>query len=252
LKKKKIIWLTGIVLILSGIITIICFELLRQTIDYPDFLRKGTDYILTTYTSVDSGIRLLWYGMFAGSLFIMFGILLMHNAMKFLKADLPLIVTATGAFAGLFNILGFIRWVFLVPHLSQIYNSSDVTPETQNTIKIIFEAFHTYLGISVGEHLGMMFLALWGIFLSLSILKTQFFPRWLSVIGILFSIITLTGLTEPFGYEWAAAFAAIGSSLQLVWIVIIGFYLLLKKTTMHTEADNLYAKVSATSFELIK
>lgn len=248
----KFLRLTGITLIFSGLITIACFELLRQAIDYPDFLRKGTGYILSTYTSVDSGVKLLWYGMFTGSIFIMTGILLFHNAAKLLKAELPLIVTATGAFAGLFNILGFIRWVFLVPHLSQIYNRPGTTPETQNFIEIIFEAFHLYLGVSVGEHLGMMFLALWGIFFSISILKIKFFPRWLSILGILFSIITLIGLMEPFGYEWAAMCAALGSSLQLIWIVTIGFYLIIKKVPPPTEQEQFYTKVSSTSFQKVK
>lgn len=226
---KKFIRLTGVTFIFSGLLTILCFELLRQTLDYPDFLRKGTDYILTNYKSGDSGIKFLWYGMFAGSLFIMIGVFLFHNAAKLLKTDLPLIVTAIGAFAGLFNILGFLRWVFLVPHLSEIYNSPGASPESQDTVRIIFEAFHIYLGVSVGEHLGMMFLALWGILLSASLLKAKFFPKWILLSGIFFPVITLIGLLEPFGYEWASAFAAIGSSLQLLWIVIIGFFMFLKK-----------------------
>jgi Domain of unknown function (DUF4386) len=53
--------------------------------------------------------------------------------------------------------LGVVRWPFLIPYLAR----ADASPARREAIDIVFQSFHRYLGVAVGEHLGYLFTGAW-------------------------------------------------------------------------------------------
>ena len=64
-----------------------------------------------------------------------------------------------GVVAAMVQVLGLLRWVFLVPHLAR-ESASGADPKT---VDLVFQSFHRYLGVAVGEHLGYLGTGLWTI-----------------------------------------------------------------------------------------
>ena len=69
------------------------------------------------------------------------------------------VAIVVGVLAGLVQMLGLLRWVYLVPWLARAH--VEAKPEEQRSIEITFEAFHRFLGVGVGEHLGYLLTGLW-------------------------------------------------------------------------------------------
>lgn len=217
--------LTGLLMIGFSLLTISCFEGLRQTFQYPDILRMGTGYVLTEYHQLATTVQPFWYGMVVGSLCLMIAALLLHDCLRALSVNHLLLLTGLGVLAGLFNTLGFMRWVFMVPALATTYTDPASTEATKQAVLVVFEAFHLYLGFSIGEHLGFIFLAFWGLCLSLTLLPVAGFPRWLSWLGVVTAVGTFLGILEGAGWEPAAVIVAISSSVQIIWILLVGVFL---------------------------
>lgn len=218
--------LTGSLFILFGLITLAAFQLLIMNFEYPDILRKGIGYTLTKYNEGGASLQLLWYGMTFGSLCMIIAAPLLHVYLK--ERNIVQATTiATFAFsAGLFNTLGFIRWVFMLPALAQTYNNSKTSQTTKEAIEVVFNAFHLYAGFSIGEHLGFLFLGLFGIVFSIVILKHKLFGAWLAWLGIIGASGTLIGMLEGAGLQQAAIAAQIGSTLQILWVILVGVMML--------------------------
>ena len=68
---------TGILLIILPLLFNVFFFLLQRAFEYPDILRKPTDYILTRFLQGGSRLVAVWYGfMFTGIVFIAIGVML--------------------------------------------------------------------------------------------------------------------------------------------------------------------------------
>jgi hypothetical protein len=240
---------SGWLLIISGLLTGTCFELLRQQFSYPDILRMQTGYILQTYQASGPLLPLLWYGMTLGSVLLMVASLVLNPVLSAFHPAHQRLVTGLGILAGLFNTLGFIRWVFLVPSLAATYTNPKTSVETKEMVIVVFNAFHQYLGFSVGEHLGFMFLAFWGISLSGALYKTVLFPKWLSWLGILSSTGTFLGILEGIGLAWAAEVVAISSSHLIVWIILLGGYLI--RFRLPEVSMTRHSNIAENSFETV-
>jgi hypothetical protein len=227
MKESAPLRLTGLLLMASGLLLIVCFELLRQAIQYPDVLRAGTAHILELHAPGRAGLLpLLWYGMALGSLIMLLGNLLLHYCLQALRVPYRGFITAVGTLAALFNVLGYLRWVFLVPALAAAYTDPQASAATRDAVQVVFQAFHLYLGVTVGEHLGFLFLGLWGTALSVALWQTAAFPSWLSGLGVLSAVGTALGVLEGAGWAPAARIVEVCASLLIVWIVLLGYSLL--------------------------
>ena len=110
-----------------------------------------------------------------------------------------------GILAGVVQFLGLIRWPFLVPHLARADAEADATPAHRDAIDVVFQAFNRYLGVAVGEDLGLLFTGTWSILVGISITQTYLLPGWLGVVGIVTGAVLVWSL----------------------WLVITGVFLLL-------------------------
>ena len=219
--------LTGLLLILLPIAFNVIFFLLQRTFEYPDILRKPTDYILGQFNAGGKRLLLTWYCFAITTLLFVPIAILVHQVLA--GDDLPYMVLATtvGVLAGIVQFLGLIRWTFVVPYLAQTYFEPGSSPATRESIAIVFQAFHRYAGAAIGEHLGYLCTSIWTAFIALAIAQSPQFSAWLGWIGFIPAIGIFIGLFEEAGFKPAGAINAISYILWSIWLIAVGVIFLL-------------------------
>jgi hypothetical protein len=218
---------TGLLLILLPIAFNVIFFLLQRTFEYPDILRRPTDYILNRFKAGGNRLILTWYCFALTGLLFVPTAVLVHQV--FAKDDIPYLAVATtiGVLAGLVQFLGLIRWTFLVPYLATTYFEPDSSQATRDGIAIVFQAFHRYAGMAIGEHLGYLCTSIWTAFIALAITQSPQFNPWLGWAGLIPAIGIFIGLFEEGGFKAAGLINAISYILWSIWLIAVGVALIL-------------------------
>ena len=217
---------TAVLLIALPVVFNVIFFLLQKSFSYPDILRKPTREILRRFS--DGGSRLvgLWYAFtLTALLFIPLGVLLP----RLLAPDNPAyfgVAATLGVLAGLVQTLGLLRWPFLVPYLARTYVQPEASEASRQAVEVVFQAFHEYLGVAVGEHLGYLFTALWTALIAYRAIIHSTLP-WFGWIGMLCAVGILVGMLEPAGFKRAGTVNAIAYILWSLWLVALGVILLI-------------------------
>jgi hypothetical protein len=219
--------LTGLLLIIVPIAFNVTFFLLQRAFEYPDILRKPTDYVLRRFKEGGTPLRRLWYA-FAFSAVLFTPVPVMVQ--QVFQPDAPwylMVGTAMGVLAGAVQFLGLIRWSFLVPSLADIYTDPTSTQATRDSAAVVFQAFHRYAGVAIGEHLGYIFTSTWTILLCITIMVTDLVNPLFGWLGIVPAIGVLVGVFEETGFKAAGVINAISYILWSVWLIAFGVALLL-------------------------
>ncbi len=214
--------LAGVLLIFLPIAFNVIFFRLQKTFEYPDILRKPTDYILGQFNAGGSRLVVTWYSFaLTGLLFIPLAILVNQ---VFAPDALPYMALATtiGVLAGLVQFFGLIRWTFLVPYLAKTYFEPNSSQATRDSIAVTFQAFHRYAGMALGEHLGYLCTSLWTALIALALTQSSQFPAWLGWVGFIPALGIFIGLFEEAGFKAAAAINAISYILWSIWLIVVG------------------------------
>jgi hypothetical protein len=142
--------------------------------------------------------------------------------------------TYVGATSVVLSLIGFLRWVFVVPPLAHSYVSGDAT--TQPAVGAAWTAQHQYGGALLGEHLGQLLVIGWSVTLCVIIVRTRVLPLWLGVTGLAVSALYLFNqgdilATAVPGFPvWDLAGLA-GSTGWGVWVAALGVTVLLRPAT---------------------
>jgi hypothetical protein len=224
----KLTTVTGLFLIIVPIAFNVTFLLLGRAFEYPDILRKPTDYVLRQFKAGGASLRRLWYAfMFSAVLFTPVPVMVQ----QLFQPEVPsflVVGTTIGVLAGAVQFLGLIRWPFLVTSLAEMYTAPDSTQATRDAVVVVFQAFHRYVGVAVGEHLGYLFTSIWTVLVCMAILGTQLVSPLLGWLGILPAIGVFIGVFEETGFKAAGAINAISYLLWSVWLIAFGAALLLQ------------------------
>jgi hypothetical protein len=124
------------------------------------------------------------------------------------------------------QVLGLIRWPFLVPELARTFLDPAASEATQAAALTVFGAFHQYAGIAIGEHLGYLFTGAWTLVIAGAMLTAPVFRPWLGWAGIASALGILVGLLEPAGIALAGTINAIAYLVWSLWLVATGIALL--------------------------
>lgn len=217
--------LTAMLLIAVPVLFMLFYGLLTITFDYPGILREPAGEVLRRFAAGGPSLVLLWYGFaLTPALFIPAAILLRRafpDTTPLLDLAVPL-----GVLAGLTQVLGLIRWPFLVPELARTFLDPTASEATQAAALTVFGAFHQYAGVAVGEHLGYLFTAAWTLVIAGAMLKSSVFRSWLGWAGIVSSVGILVGLLEPAGIALAGTINAIAYLAWSLWLIGTGVSLL--------------------------
>jgi Domain of unknown function (DUF4386) len=229
MKTEKI---TGWLLIAGAAGVLIPYTILTMVFDYPGILRQDTAIILTKFH--EGGSKLIWTW-FA---FALIGLPLLPAYIRIgqkLENKSPLVRTATtiGVIGLVVQMIGLLRWTFVVPVLADTFvHATDEA--TKAAAVIAFKTIHQFAGVLLGEHLGQLFTIMWTVLISLSFTRLKLFPKWVSLLGFTSAFIYLLAQAEllatvmPGLPVWDMA-GFIGSTLWLIWLLIIGLKFLKNK-----------------------
>ena len=90
--------------------------------------------------------------------------------------------TLVGAASVLLSVIGFLRWMFVVPALADSYMAGDAT--TKAAVAAAWMAQHQFGGALIGEHLGQLLAIGWSVTVSALALRTGMLPRWVGWTGL--------------------------------------------------------------------
>ena len=210
----------GVVLIVSPLWFTVNFALLGKRFEYPDILRRPTSEVLERFRAGGGSLILLWWTFMLTGLLLIAGAVLLGQVLGF-GGIVPL-ATAIGVLAGLVQMLGLLRWVYLVPVLARTYSDPSLTADQREVEAAIFRALHQYLGVGVGEHLGYLFTGIWSILIGVGVIQGTALPTWLGWPGVLIGVGLVVGSAEFLGPNeergWDLGGAAI-PNLYIAWSV---------------------------------
>jgi Domain of unknown function (DUF4386) len=234
----------GTLLVIVPLGFTICFMLLLQLFEYPDILRQPTGDVLAKFAAGGTPLVAVWYALTLAAVGFIPLTVLVHRVLAErprpasasdsppMRGDAPVLLwvaTAFGLVAGLAQTLGFLRWPFLVPHLAQSYLAPGATEAQRAAAGMVFEAFHTYAGMAVGEHLGYLSTSVWTLLIAIVIIRTALLPRWLGLSGAVLALGIATGLVEPAGWELGGMINAYSYLVWALWLIAIGVTLLVRR-----------------------
>lgn len=215
---------TGVLLIGLPILMMVAFTLLQINFEYPDILRKPAGYVLQKFAEGGNGLIATWYVFMLSAVMFSPLAVLIRPYLEETRGGLMDVAVVTGVLAGLVQFLGLIRWVFIVPYLAQTYLDPAATASTREAVNVVFQAFHRYAGVAVGEHLGYLFTSAWTILISVAMMRAPMFRVWLGWAGVVLGAGIAVGVLEQAGLEWAGGVNALAYMVWAVWLVVVGVF----------------------------
>jgi hypothetical protein len=211
---------------------------LSSTFDWPDILREPADVVLPAFVAGGTGLVWTWFAT-AWTYAVLLVPILLLPAVLGRRSD-PVLRAATyvGATSVVLSLIGFLRWVFVVPPLAASYVAGDAT--TRAAVDAAWTAQHQFGGALLGEHLGQLLVIGWSVTLSVVILRSHVLPRWLSVTGLVVSGVYLLNqgdvlATAVPGFPvWDLA-GLLGSTGWGLWVAALGV-VLLRRPSLSVEA----------------
>jgi len=230
MRLKKVI---GWFLIIGALGVLIPYTILTITFEYPDILRKDTGEILTRFNDGGSSLIWTWFVFALGGITLIPAYILIGQMLES-KSSLVRVATNFGVIGLVVQMIGLLRWTFVVPVLAKSF--AETTDETIKASAIMsFKTIHQYGGVVLGEHLGQLFTIIWTVLLSVVLDKLKLFPKWITWLAYISSIIYFFAQAEllatviPDFPVWDLA-GFIGSTLWLIWLIIIGVRFLKLRT----------------------
>lgn len=228
MKKKTLLWFTGEMIFIAVIIMLVSWMGLMNAFEYPDILTKPALEVLTKYYDGGVTLRLLWIGMTMSSVIFIPVILLLHKLLNNEKTPYLFVGTAFGLSGAIFSILGFVRWVFSMNVLANLYHNN---PMDAKSIEITFQVINSYAGVSIGEFLGYLTTGIWIIFIGFSILKSGIFHKIAGFLGMICGVGVFSGVLGLFNISTGIDFNAWAYMLYFLLLLYLGgrvFYLYFK------------------------
>jgi hypothetical protein len=241
---------TGGLFIIGALAFACAATVLSSTFDWPDVLREPAEVVLPAFTAGGSSLVWTWFAT-AWTYAVLLVPVLLLPAVLGRRSD-PVLRAATyvGATSVVLSLIGFLRWVFVVPSLADSYADGDVT--TRTAVDAAWTAQHQFGGALLGEHLGQLLVIGWSVTVSVIILRTGVLPRWLGIAGLVVSALYLTNQGDilatalPGVPAWDLG-GLIGSTTWGLWIAALGVVLLLRPVHLVNAASDNAVPASATS-----
>ncbi|WP_445908736.1 DUF4386 domain-containing protein [Yeosuana sp.] len=213
---------TIVLLILEFICVIAPVVILGKYFNFPDILRQPAALVFDKFRSNET-IVIISYHIFILSslLFVPLSYYLQRVLFQTKSNIWKNMLIGFGITTTIFQTIGFIRWIFIMPFLTDEYFSNSTNKET---ILFIYDVLNTFLGKSVGEHLGFIAMGFWTIALGNMLLKHRNLKNIIGYFGFLIGLLLIISTLEQFGGKYSTLFGNINfiaNSLWSVWLIII-------------------------------
>ncbi len=228
---------TGSLFVVGAVAFAIAATVLSSTFDWPDILREPANVVLPEFAAGGDSLVWTWFATAWTYAIIAVPILLLPATLD-RRADPALrVATYIGATSVVLSLVGFLRWVFVVPPLAHSYVTGDAT--TQAAVDAAWTAQHQFGGALLGEHLGQLMAIGWSVTVSIIIVRTKVLPRWLGIAGIAVSALYLCNqgdilATAVAGFPVWDLGGLIGSTTWGLWVAALGVMLLLPHASRTT------------------
>ena len=216
---------TGWLLVIGAVTFAIAATILSSTFNWPDILREPPQVVLPAFVAGGTSLVWTWFATAWTYGILLVPILLLPAALG--RRDDPVLRAATfvGAASVLLSLIGFLRWVFVVPALAGSYAAGD--PTTQAAVAAAWMAQHQFGGALLGEHLGQLLAIGWSITVIVLILRSGVLARWVGWAGLVASVLYLFNqgdilATAVPGFPVFDLAGFVGSSLWAVWLIALG------------------------------
>ncbi len=221
----------GILLIIGAIGVLIPYTILTIIFDYPNILRQDAGMILTKFHEGGNPLIWTWWAFAILGLPLLEAYVLLGQKLE-QKFYFVRWATTLGVIGLLVQMIGLLRWTFVVPVLANNFISGNEM--VKEASKVAFQVVHQYGGVILGEHIGQLFTIFWTIMMTSAFAQLHLFPKWTIWLGYISSAIYLLAQTELFATVMpnipVIGFAGfLGSTLWIVWLIVIGIKLVQKK-----------------------
>ena len=202
---------------------------LSSTFDWPDILREPADVVLPAFVAGGTSLVWTWFATAWTYAVLLVPILLLPSVLGRRSDPVLRAATYVGATSVVLALIGFLRWVFVVPPLAESYVAGDAP--TRAAVDAAWTAQHQFGGALLGEHLGQLLVIAWSVTLSVIILRSRVLPRWLGIAGLVVSGLYLLNqgdilATAVPGFPvWDLA-GLLGSTAWGLWVGALGVVLL--------------------------
>jgi hypothetical protein len=222
---------TGALFLIGALAFAISATILSATFDWPDILRQPAEVVLPEFAAGGPSLVWTWFATAWTYAILTVPILLLPAALGRRDDAALWVATFAGAISAVLALIGFLRWVFVVPPLARLYQEGDAANRT--AVAAAWLAQHQYGGALLGEHLGQLLAIGWSITLSITVLRSGVLPRWLGVFGLLVSVLYLANqgdilATALPGFPVFDLAGLIGSSGWGLWVAALGVTLMLR------------------------
>jgi uncharacterized protein DUF4386 len=220
---------TGVLFVVGAVAFAAAATVLSSTFDWPDILREPADVVLPAFVAGGTSLIWTWFATAWTYAILAVPVLLLPAVLGRREDPVLRVATYVGAASVLLSLIGFLRWVFVVPPLARSYVIGDDT--TRAAVDAAWMAQHQFGGALLGEHLGQLLAIGWSVTLGVIILRTRVLPRWLGVTGLVVSALYLFNqgdilATAVPGFPvWDLA-GLLGSTGWGLWVAALGGTLL--------------------------
>lgn len=224
--------LTGWLFILAAVSFGIASTTLSSTFEWPDILREDADTVLTKFDEGGNTLIWTWFAVAWTYFILIFPLLLLKGVLERDDRPFPYLSVATtiGAIGVVASLLGFLRWVFVVPNLADMYLAPGASDAVRQGVVAAYTAQHQLAGTMMGEHVSQILAVVWSGLISVHMLKSYIFNKWLGVFGLVASAIYLLNQGEILrtaipGFPEATLAGLVGSTAWGVWVLLTGISL---------------------------
>ncbi|MFI5959696.1 DUF4386 domain-containing protein [Cryptosporangium sp. NPDC051539] len=161
--------LTGALFVVGAAAFTAAASVLSATFDWPDVLREPASVVLGKFTDGGTGLVWTWFATAWTYAILLVPMLLLPAALG--RHPALRVATWVGAASVLLSLIGFLRWVFVVPPLAAAYASGDAT--TRAAVEAAWMAQHQFGGALLGEHLGQLLAIAWSATVSVALLRRR-------------------------------------------------------------------------------
>lgn len=219
--------------VFSGLMLIAYFGLVTY-FQFPDVLRLPTTEMMAIFIANQSKIVCFYYLFVLSQIAFIGVVLIMHHYLGKEVSVYLTMATGFGILAGLCQAIGFARWPFLVPYLAGIVQDPNSSEAMRETALLVFQSFHNFAGIAVGENIFFVLEGLWATSLSVHLYRKHAMSMRLIAVPALSGIAILIYSLEQFGGAMAALgpLNVVAHAALVFWFIALAVTLFNKETAI--------------------
>ena len=223
---------TGALFILAALAFGIAATVLSMSFEWPDILREDPAHVLTKYEEGGDSLTFIWLAVAWTYFLLIFPVLMLGKLLdEEGRSTLTSVATTIGALAVIASTIGFLRWVFVVPDLVDLYFAPGATESARSGVEASYTAQHQFGGALLGEHVGQVLSVVWTVLIGAAMLRSTRFPNWLAYFGFVSAGVYFLAQGEVLetaidGFPVLDVAGLAGSTLWGLWVIALGVVLL--------------------------